>query len=283
MKRKSKGDPASNGSNASAISWIASYSKVSRWLSQWDLLQLLDQNDGLIKIPNFLPPIIADEALRIVEAVPQRLWLPTAADQDESANNISHSFLSTKRGSPELEDLLRVFTLLLPETLQVFSAAKYSKSDHIAPHDDRAYVPIHLEDTGEIITCSRDVAVIYYLTKGWNREMGGVLKDLKTGKEYIPEYNSLVAFRIPRFHEVTAVASERPRLSIFGWFLQPGKMYEIFGGETKEEKGERKGDKIEKMKREVEEEEEDIEGAVLEPEKCLLAQRIIANSKKKKR
>jgi hypothetical protein len=28
--------------------------------------------------------------------------------------------------------------------------------------------------------------------------MGGVLVDLQTGKRYVPKFNSLVAFRIPR-------------------------------------------------------------------------------------
>ncbi len=51
------------------------------------------------------------------------------------------------------------------------------------------------------------------------------------GNEYVPEFNSLVAFKVPRYHQVTAVASsERPRYSIFGWFLQPGKLYELYAG-----------------------------------------------------
>lgn len=53
------------------------------------------------------------------------------------------------------------------------------------------------------------------------------------GKEYVPEFNSIVAFKVPRYHEVTAVTSRRPRLSIFGWFLQPGKLYELYTGEEK--------------------------------------------------
>jgi hypothetical protein len=91
--------------------------------------------------------------------------------------------------------------------------------------------------------------------------MGGVLRDLETGEkrapdlenqnnnktpppparrltgekarcatagaEYVPEWNSLVAFKVPRFHEVTAVTSNRPRYSIFGWFLQPGQLYPL--------------------------------------------------------
>ena len=34
---------------------------------------------------------------------------------------------------------------------------------------------------GEICTCSRDVTVVYYLTKEWQESDGGVLVDLQTG------------------------------------------------------------------------------------------------------
>jgi hypothetical protein len=36
---------------------------------------------------------------------------------------------------------------------------------------------------------------------------------------------------VPRFHEVTLVKQDRPRFSIFGWFLEPGDIYEYKGAE----------------------------------------------------
>jgi hypothetical protein len=51
----------------------------------------------------------------------------------------------------------------------------------------------------------------------------------------VPEFNSLVAFRIPRFHEVTAVTADRARYSIFGWFLTEGVLYDLYKGEEQEE------------------------------------------------
>ena len=53
-----------------------------------------------------------------------------------------------------------------------------------------------------MVKYSRDIAVIYYLTKNWTKEMGGSLVDLETNRKYVPEFNSLIAFTVPRWHEV---------------------------------------------------------------------------------
>lgn len=47
-----------------------------------------------------------------------------------------------------------------------------------------------LMDDGNIVTCSRDVALIVYLTKDWKEEYGGLLVDLEAqggSKTYVPE------------------------------------------------------------------------------------------------
>ena len=44
---------------------------------------------------------------------------------------------------------------------------------------------------------------------------------------YVPEFNSIAAFRVPRWHIVTPVACDEPRYSVFGWFLSPGRLYEL--------------------------------------------------------
>ncbi|PNH05048.1 hypothetical protein TSOC_008726 [Tetrabaena socialis] len=129
----------------------------------------------------------------------------------------------------------RLFSLLRPGALCSFSAAKYCKSDHIAPHDDRAYTQVRL-DSGRVITASRTLA-------DWRDEYGGVLLDLEDaaaardgrGRPYVPLWNSLVAFTVPRYHAVTPLATSRPRYSVFGWFLEPGKRYPLYRGKGEEE------------------------------------------------
>ncbi len=64
-----------------------------------------------------------------------------AATEDYTQNNIAHRFDSTKQAKG-LDAVTRLFTLLRPDSLHAFSAARYCRSDHIAPHDDRAYTQV---------------------------------------------------------------------------------------------------------------------------------------------
>ena len=68
---------------------------------------------------------------------------------------------------------------------------------------------------------SRDIAIVlYFASEGWSKENGGLFVDHATGRRFVPEFNSLVAFRVPREHEVTRCTGDRPRYSVFGWFLR---------------------------------------------------------------
>jgi len=72
----------------------------------------------------------------------------------------------------------------------------------------------------------RHMAYVFYFTRDWHEDFGGVtfFKD-DAGRitdSYVPDFNSLMLFKVPVLHSVSQVASfaPRPRLSITGWFTR---------------------------------------------------------------
>jgi hypothetical protein len=84
---------------------------------------------------------VAEGVLNDLQRIPEASWNNTSATKDYAHNNISHEF-SSVRHVPAVEAIVRVLSLLLPDMLHSFSAAKYERNDHIAPHDDRAYTQV---------------------------------------------------------------------------------------------------------------------------------------------
>ncbi len=210
-----------------------------------DLFDLLERSDGLVRVEGLLPEAVAEAAAAALHALPASRWVLRRDKTDGAKNTTQHSFHAAYplRGNelgalerPMLDDpdplgaLTALLHSLLPGKRSVFSAARYDQGDHIAEHDDHALVMHSGRGDRKPVLCSRDVACIYYLTpKDWTESDGGVLVDLTNGARYVPRFNSLVAFVVPRFHEVTAVrrrAGRAARLSIFGWFLEEGDLYE---------------------------------------------------------
>ncbi len=244
------------GDNKRFLRFIGDYSAVSEWSERYDLDALLKKN-GIVVIDDFLPEHVANGALRALENHSD--WNETLSDRDYISNrllsashaednNISHRFVSSKASSDgTLQSILRIMSVLRPEAIPSFSAAKYVRGDHIEPHDDKAFVNVRMED-GSTAQCCRDIACILYLTKDWKEEDGGLFVDLENEAgplRIVPRFNTMVAFRVPRMHEVTAVVGDRARYSIFGWFLSEGKLYELEkpppgdAGRLKKRRGER--------------------------------------------
>jgi len=193
------------------------------------LSHLLDASGGLVKIPHFFPQDVAEKMRDMVKQVPDGGWVETQGALDATGINIDHHFYSNK--TEKLQDLFRIIGLLMPDReFWTFSAGRYEEGDYIARHDDGAYVKVKADEG--VLECSRDVAIVLYLTPGWTHDMGGAFADHVGGQTYTPEFNSLVAFRVPRLHEVTKVTSKArkaglSRASLFGWFLLPGRQYPL--------------------------------------------------------
>lgn len=239
-------------SKIAAQEWLSDRNTIRTHLDSINLFDKLDESDGLIRIEDFLPDHVADAALEAVKEIPQNEWSIRQIDQSTSLKNdgttmheffVSHVYPprkanNSKRGkyknkkeatemmkNNSIDLLIDTIKSLWPGKRCTFSVGKYNSGNYIAEHDDHAIVT----DIDDVL-CSRDLAVIYYLTKNWKKEDGGILVDLHGEKQnrYVPKFNSLVAFEVPRFHEVTAVLPREgrdPRYSIFGWFLEEGDIY----------------------------------------------------------
>ena len=64
-------------------------------------------------------------------------------------------------------------------------------------------------------------AFLLYLNDGWTEEDGGLFTDEEDAghPHYTPGWNTLLTFRVPRWHLVTPVRAHRTRWSIYGWSL----------------------------------------------------------------
>ncbi|CAE7587568.1 RIOX1 [Symbiodinium natans] len=211
-----------------AEAFLLNYKLASTWLHRVRLREKLSAG-GVVRLRGALPDSVARLALRTLEELPNASWNLTQAGRDAARNNVAHRFSSRRFGSETLDRLFRVLGELLPGELNSFSAGRYLQGDHIERHDDRQYTDVRMDD-GSTVLCSRTVAVIWYLTPDWQKEWGGAFQDLETGEEILPEFNTIVAFNVPRFHAVQPVTGRTPRYSIFGWFLRPGKLYSLESG-----------------------------------------------------
>ena len=208
-----------------------------------------DSDAMLVQIKGVLPPRIADGAAAIVARVADSKWNTLEGDGDPAkpAFNVipaAHRFgavvdPSGVRGGPEL---LKALSRLMPPADNrhaSFHLGRYEEGDFLAPQNDAAYCAVDAGSkdsakAGQIIKCSRDIGIMLFLSKNRTEAGGGMLRDLHyqhradhKGATYVPEFNSLIAFHVPREYEITPVRSEDPLLSVFGWFLQEGELYDL--------------------------------------------------------
>jgi SM-20-related protein len=92
-------------------------------------------------------------------------------------------------------------------------ATRYQPGQFLRTHND--------EHSGE----GRLYAYVLNLTRGWQADWGGLLQFLddedRVDATFMPAFNSLSLFRVPRRHAVSLVApwAEQPRLAVTGWML----------------------------------------------------------------
>lgn len=182
----------------------------------FDLHKKVTDGGGFTMIDNFLPDQIALNIESILTNLHGTSWSPTKASEDYTNNNIAHVFMGSKN-YPYAKQIQKLFHQLDPQQEFTFQAGRYTKGHFIDPHDDNATKIV------DQIQYRRTMALVYYVTRNWTHSDGGLFVDMFQGREkqFVPKFNSLVAFYVPRQHKVTPVISDKTRYSLFGWFLEP--------------------------------------------------------------
>ena len=170
---------------------------------------------GFVRVSGLLPPAAAAAAADLVRQAPEEAWRRSSAKTDAKAhgkktNTTRHSYAVGDGGvdAPDadvVELLERVLESVAPsEWLRArrlvprLQLGRYGRGDHIVKHDDAAVVEING------VPHERRIALVYYLTgePTWDASLGGLFVDHATGRRLAPVHNTLVAFRVPRLHEV---------------------------------------------------------------------------------
>jgi len=206
----------------------------------WELLRsskaglagLLQLRGGLIRVSDILPKEVAEETLKKLESLERSEWLESNSalyDDKGSYGDTTAKHWFFRYDGDKLDGTFRELHALAPDLFPSFQAAKYEKSGNLSAHDDSNYFQITSTDKNRSprypagTLMFRKIAVIFYLTKDWRQEYGGSLMDLhdQEPKFLVPRFNSLVAFLVPRVHQVEELADGcPPRFTLFGWFSE---------------------------------------------------------------
>lgn len=189
---------------------------------------------GLVRVKDVFPEEVAESAFRSLQQLNASEWdMSSHETVDYGDNEGAKHFYFSYQGSA-VDAVKEKLGTLAPHLYAGFQASKYETSGHISPHDDSQYFQVPADQANKSrgypagMVMFRKIAVIYYLTKDWQQEYGGSLCDLHvqvSPRPLVPLFNSLVAFMVPRVHEVEKLAPGcPPRFTVFGW-LSDNKPY----------------------------------------------------------
>lgn len=224
----------------------------------------------LFHIENFLPSNVAEKLAKFLTGLPESHWTLSSSHDDALMYNHehgsgttdhlfsacegtlidSHSTLSATEHETIMDKLFTILSAGITKAVHcsrhnkfIFQCGRYTSGHFIEPHDDAATKDING------VTYHRSLAFILYLSKDWSLDKGGLFVDHGSipSRPLIPKFNSLVAFEVPRLHQVTAVDKlcGDKRFSIFGWSL----VLPTCSGSSRGSTSRKKNHKVKKLKK----------------------------------
>ncbi|CAK9028587.1 unnamed protein product [Durusdinium trenchii] len=140
---------------AKALAWLNDGKAVKAWLKDPERhLRKRLESESLVKIPQLLPPFVAEGLLRRLQRLSADCWDRAGEGAREDVgyeDRVQHRFgIADVEGDALLLGGARVLAQMLPGTLPNFSAACYQGQDHIAPHTDEVPEEYSTEEVSEL-------------------------------------------------------------------------------------------------------------------------------------
>ncbi|CAE7677794.1 luxQ [Symbiodinium sp. CCMP2592] len=227
------GRRAQGGNKASAVlaNWLGDEAALRAW-TEHRREEIIPQlaSWSLVRVRDFVPQPVAEEALRIAEELAEEDWRQTApVEADDAVHRFRYRGLNET--GEAFNALQKALEGLIPAirsapTRAEFRFGRYGPSDFIDTHTDEGTYAAFVDDPS---LYSRRIALIWYLTKNWTCADGGVFIDdepdcVGGGAEVVPRFNEAVCFLVPRCHRVSpVVATDRFRYSLYGWWYTRGE------------------------------------------------------------
>ena len=185
----------------------------------------LPRGVGIVVQRNALSEKLADDVLTVLRSAPLAAWrlnqrgnsgTAAAASRGVSAANMSYFMFVGARlddVAPSLRPALTVALKLQPHERLLLNASKYTHGSFLDSHTDAPSGSRSHE---------RVRAFVLHLSKDFGVADGGAFIDEECGERYVPVWNTLVHFEVPRWHSVTAMATlAKERFAIYGWIVVP--------------------------------------------------------------
>eukprot|EP00290_Baffinella_frigidus_P054030 CAMPEP_0180350828 /NCGR_PEP_ID=MMETSP0989-20121125/6200_1 /TAXON_ID=697907 /ORGANISM="non described non described, Strain CCMP2293" /LENGTH=306 /DNA_ID=CAMNT_0022340223 /DNA_START=18 /DNA_END=938 /DNA_ORIENTATION=+ len=220
--------PAGSAFNCKTKGRPGTCAKMDRKDASWSVIDALD----IGVLSNYLQESQAQTFLKAIKEIPKDDWVKIDNKETRKYGNNGKAYKASVDMSYEYYDLqhqdhLSLRRLLEPVFTDLFQGPGQKLSMFVGKYSEGSYVTAHTD--GGVVTFDgtdryeRKRAFLLYLNEEWEMSEGGLFTDEEdAGKPgYTPGWNTVLHFRVPRWHLVTPVKSPKTRWSVYGWAVDP--------------------------------------------------------------